>query len=164
MAATTENDVLCAYNETPTWKQTNQLTFEHIFARLGLCTITAPAGYTGSNLSVTVKPKVSGNYNLRTGAWSGTVNASGDVTITTSFDGGGSVNDIYLVPGRYTIKASYTLSKGTYSQDFSRSASVEVQPGKINLITATLPEGEATDLLFSVTVSPWTNCTLTPSF
>ena len=161
---TDATDVVCAYSASPTWKQVTPLTFSHVLARLGKCTITAPSGYTGSELSITVKPKVSGVYNLRTGSWSATSNAASFSTVTQSFDGGGSVNDIYLIPGRYTVYASYKLTKGTYSETFNRSASVDITAGKINLISATLPEGNATDVQFTVTVNPWTDNSITATF
>lgn len=162
--ASTDTDVLCAYLETPTWKTVNNLTFNHILARLGRCTITAPSGYEGSNLSITVKPKVSGTYNLRTSAWSNLTESSSAVTVTNTFSGGGSVNDIYLVPDSYTINASYTLTKGTYSETFSKTATVTLAAGRINQISATLPQGNATDLQFTVTVTPWTDNAITATF
>jgi hypothetical protein len=142
----------------------NQLTFNHVLTRLGKCTITQPSGYQGSNLRITITPKTSGTYNLRTGAWSATSNASSETLVTSSFDGGGSVNDIYLIPGRYTLNATYTLTKGTYTENFSKSATVRLDGGYINQISATLPEGNATDLQFTVTVTPWTNHSMTATF
>lgn len=162
--ASTGTDVVCAYSASPAWKEVNQLVFNHILARLGKCTITAPTDYTGSDLNITIRPKISGTYNLRTGAWSSTSEAVSNTTITNTFGGGGTVNDIYLLPGEYTINASYTLTRGTYSESFNSSATVELAAGKINLISGTLPAGNATDLQFTVTVTPWSNNSISANF
>lgn len=164
VSANTDTDVVCAYLDSPSWKSVNQLTFDHILARLGRCTITAPEGYTGSNLSITIKPMTGGTYNLRTASWSSQTEASSAVVVTNSFDGGGTVNDIYLIPGQYTLTAKYTLTKGTYSQSFTKTASVTVSAGCINLISATLPQGNATDIQFTVSVNEWTNHSITATF
>lgn len=164
IAANTNTDVLCAYLENPTWRAVNQLTFNHVLARLGQCTITEPDGYTGSNLSITLIPKTSGTYNLRTDSWSATNPAASDVTITTSFNGEGSINDIYLIPGRYTVTANYTLTKGTYTQSFTKTASVNLAKGCINQISATLPAGNASEIQFTVEVANWTDHAITANF
>ena len=68
VAASNATDVICAYMPVPTYKVRNTLSFEHVFARLGQVTVSAPASFAISNVSIKITPKVSGTYNLRTGA------------------------------------------------------------------------------------------------
>ncbi|MBP5675432.1 MAG: hypothetical protein J6W94_00260 [Bacteroidales bacterium] len=161
-------DVVCAYCENPSWKAENTLYMHHILARLGKCTISLPSGYNGSGLTVKITLNYSGTYNIRTAKWITSTPASSQVTIATAFGSSGNANDIYLLPGNYTLTATYTLTKGTgsgaYSETFTKTASVNLAPGMINLISATLPEGEATDIVFAVTVNPWTDYSITASF
>ncbi|MBO4585077.1 MAG: fimbrillin family protein [Bacteroidales bacterium] len=164
--ATTDDDVVCAYVASPTWNMSvTNLTFNHIFSRIGKCTITAPAGYTASGLSVTITPKTGGTYNLRTAQWSDVTTAS-STTLVTQFDDNNDI-DLYLIPDTYEIKANYTLSKGGdggYSESFSKKAYVILPAGQISNISATLPSGNEKEIVFSVTVTPWTTQTLNANF
>ena len=114
----------------------------------------APSGYTITNVSLALSAPVSGSYNLRTGAW-----IAGSA-IAQSLHAGS--NDVYVVPGTYTLTVNYTLSKGDYTERFSKSGSVTLEKGKINKISTTVPEGSATEIQFSVTIDPWTEIELTP--
>ena len=162
VAATNATDVVCAYLPSPTYKSTNTLAFQHIFARIGTMTFSQIEGYTISNISVYVTPRTGGTYNIRTGAgqtdgtgWSGI--SSGDAVNIAAQDPGSKSNDIYLVPGRYTLTASWVATKGAYSKVFSnKTCDVDIVAGNINNITASLT-GDATAISFSVTVSPWTS-------
>jgi hypothetical protein len=163
-----DTDVVCAYCQNPSWKAENTLYMNHILARLGKCTITLPSGYSGSGLTVKITPNTSGTYDIREAKWITSTPASSQVTIATTLGSSGNANDIYLLPGNYTLTATYTLTKGTgsgaYSQTFTKTASVNLAPGMINLISATLPEGEATDIVFAISVNPWTDYSITASF
>ncbi|MBO4341093.1 MAG: hypothetical protein J5835_06665 [Bacteroidales bacterium] len=159
VSATTK-DVVCAYLEEPAWGVENALTFEHIFARIGSVKINAPDGYTVSAITITLKPYVSGNYNLKTGEWSELAFPS--VSSVKTIASSASIlndNNLWIVPGTYTLTANYTLTKGSgdgsYSETFSKTADVDFLPGKITTIETTLPEGNATDIVFSVSVTPW---------
>lgn len=167
--ASSSNDVVCAFLGNPTFRSTNKLVFNHIFARVGSCRIYAPAKYSVSNLSVSVTPKVSGTYKLFSGnghndgtGWSNTSNGS-SVIIATGLD---SANDnmLFLVPGDYSISASYTLSIGDYSESFTKSANLRFLAGKINNISATLPQGNASEITFSVEITDWTTNDLQADF
>lgn len=155
-------DVVCAVLTAPEYKKSNKLDFQHIFARIGKCKISAPSGYTVSDLSVKITPKISGVYNLFAGnghtdgtGWTST-SASSPVTIATSL-GSETDNGLYIVPGVYKVTASYTLSVGAYSETFSKSSDISVVGGKINNISSSLPSGNATQITFSVNVSEWTD-------
>ena len=100
-----------------------------------------------------------GTYNLRTGAWSG-LSAASD-RACASFSGStssqSSSNDIWLVPGTYTISVSYTLTKGEYVVPFTKTGNVTLVAGKTNNISTTAVGGSASEIVFSVSLTPWSN-------
>ncbi len=116
--------------------------------------------YTITNISVTITPKTGGTYNLRTGAdqtdgtgWSAPT-VGEPVTIANTTPGTKS-NDLYLVPGSYTITAEWTATKGNYTKTFSgKTCSVDLVGGATNTITAQL-SGDAREVMFSVNVAAW---------
>lgn len=147
-------DIVAAYLPNPSYKTSNNLTFQHIFTRIGTIQVNAPSGYTITDVSLALSAPVSGTYNLRTGVW------TAGSAIAQSLHTG--TNDVYVVPGTYTLTVNYTLSKGDYTESFSKSGSVTLEKGKINKISTTAPEGSATEIRFSVTIEPWTEIELTP--
>lgn len=160
-------DVVCAYLPEPAYKMKNSLSFEHIFARVGQVTVTADDSYDISDVSVTIVPKTSGTYNLRTGAgkkdgtgWSETVASAGPSTIASAESiarGGSSVsmNDIYLIPGTYELTATWTAKRGEYVETFTgKTARVSLVAGEVNKLTTTL-SGHAAELEFGVEITPW---------
>lgn len=159
IAASNAHDIIAAYAASPTYKATNTLSFEHIFARLGSVTVSEVDGYTISGVTISIVPKVSGTYNLLSGAgqtdgtgWSATSDGAA-ATIANAV--GANSNDIYLVPGTYTLTASWTATKGEYTQSFSgMTVDVALVGGKTNNITAGLT-GDATEIRFDVSVTPW---------
>ena len=160
VAATNATDIVCAYAAAPSYKAKNTLSFEHIFARLGAVTVSAATGYTISNVSIKITPKTGGTYNLLTGAghtdgtgWSGL--ATGSETVIASATGS-NANDIYLVPGTYTLTASWTAARGLYTENIQNmQVDVNLTAGKINTISTTL-SGNAKEVVFSVNIAPWT--------
>ena len=147
-------DIVAAYLPDPSYKNSNNLTFHHIFTRIGTIQVNAPSDYTITDVSLALSAPVSGSYNLRTGAWSPGTSVSQSLNVGS--------NDVYVVPGTYTLTVNYTLSKGDYTDSFSKSGSVTLEKGKINKISTTVPEGSATEIRFSVTIDPWTEIELTP--
>jgi len=169
VSASNVTDVVCAFLDSPTYKASNELTFNHIFARVGTCTITAPSDYTVSGLTVKITPKTGGTYNLYTGngktdgtGWSSTSN--GTITAIATSTGSTADQGMYLVPGSYTLSASYTLTKGDYSQSFNKTATVSLLAGKINNISSTLPAGNAADIVFTVSITDWSAKAVTANF
>ena len=171
VAASNATDVVCAYLPEPTYKVRNVLSFEHIFARLGQVTVSASASYAISNVSISITPKVSGTYNIRTGAgktdgagWSGTVNGSAAVIAARAAELARSgnfsqANDIYLVPGTYTISATWTATAPGYSETFSnKTQEISITAGKVNKITTTLG-GRGTEIEFGVEIAAWDETT-----
>ena len=171
VAASNATDVICAYLPEPTYKVRNVLSFEHIFARLGQVTVSASASYAINDVSISITPKVSGTYNLRTGAgktdgtgWSGTVNGSAAVIAARAAELARSgnfsqANDIYLVPGTYTISATWTATAPGYSETFSnKTQEISITAGKVNKITTTLG-GRGTEIEFGVEIAAWDETT-----
>lgn len=176
-------DVVCAYLPSPTYHETNLLTFEHIFARLGSVKVKAGEGYTISNVSIKITPKVSGVYNIRVGStapgantdggWSSTVSGTQTEIFNPSLTIAPGVsqqkaNDIFLVPGLYSVTCTWTATKGDYTETFTRTDNnVLLEKGKVNNLTAKVkneggtPGGEgimtgnAKEIEFTVTITPW---------
>ena len=164
ISASNEHDIICAYKGDATYKSVNTLAFDHIFARLRTVTVSMIAPYTISNMSIMITPKVSGTYNLYTGSgqtdgtgWSSTVDGTAVNIATAAFSEGVSTtnNDIYLVPGTYTLSATWTATKDNYTQTFTnKTMDVALVAGKTNNITASLT-GDGTEIKFGVNVSAW---------
>ena len=71
---------------------------------------------------------------------------------------------MYLVPGSYTLTVSYTLTKGDWTQNFTKSASVTLVGGKINNISGTASGGNASEISLSVSLTPWGSNNITADF
>lgn len=184
MAADYDKDVVCAYlpfnGESSNFKIKNQLAFKHIFARVAGVTVTAADDCAISNITISiVNAKTGGVYNLRTGdgqtdgtGWSDKLPATGDKEIyahaaaiaSGSNDATGSTydnttNSLFLVPGAYTLKASWTASVDDYSQTYTNKTStgtINIVGGKVNSISVNLT-GDASKLEFSVSLAEWTS-------
>ena len=143
VSATNTTDVVCAYLTNGTYKTKNTLTFEHIFARFGRVDVVAESGYTISNISIRITPKTGGTYNLRTGAgktdgtgWSSVTTGSATVVANAT---GANGNDIYLVPGTYEVKATWTATQsGTSITYTDKVVSVPIVGGKTNVVSIVL--------------------------
>ena len=174
VSATASNDIVCAYLANPSYKAPNILAFKHIFARLGTVTIAEPdKGYSFKSITVTLTPIKGGTYSIKDGygkadasGWSGT--STGTMLTIASAQGINAASDEYLVPGKYTLKATYTLKKDLYEESFTKTGSVDILGGKINNISASLPTPEsgagAVDIIFTVSVAAWENADVNASF
>ena len=131
--AVNDRDVVGAFLESPRYKEKNNLTFRHLFARLGRFTVTAEEGKTLSDVDIRLTPRSGGYYDLRNGTWS-RITVEDPVCVSPSGEGM-KVNDLYLVPGTYTLTASWTVWKRGF-------------PTRKERVTAdiTLPPGEVTDV------------------
>ena len=160
ISASNAHDIVVAYMSSPTYKAVNTLNFKHIFARLKNVTVTASAGYTLSDIDIKITPKTGGTYNLYAGAgqtdgtgWSSLT--SGPATSIADVEPGTQVNDIYLVPGTYTLTASWTATKGAYSEEFAeKRVDVPLVAGKTSNIAVNLT-GNAEELQLTVGVTEW---------
>lgn len=167
ISASNTTDAVCAYLPTPAYRVKNTLTFEHIFARIGKVTVTAQGGYTISNLSMTLTPKVRGTYNLRMGSghtdgtgWSDTTDGS-PVTVCSHAAAIGpsesyeQENDVWLVPGTYVLSASWTATKDNYSERIrGAETTVDLAAGKVNALAANIV-GNASAISLGVSLTAW---------
>ena len=135
--ASNATDVVCAYLSSPTYNTKNTLSFEHIFARLCRVDIVAASGYTLSNISLRITPKTGGTYNLRTKEWSSVATGS---TTTIASATGANYNDIFCVPGIYSITASWvaTDASGVSVTHTNEVCNVPLLAGKTNNISCVL--------------------------
>jgi len=143
ITASNDLDVVVAYKTDATYKSTNSLSFSHIFGQIGSVTVQADEGFKASditNISITLSPKTSGTYNIRTGAWSGITTGSA-TTIANSTPGTKS-NALMLIPGTYTVSCSWTC-KG---KDFEGSGDIVFNAGEMKNINMSL--GGERDLTF----------------
>ncbi len=169
-------DVIVGYLASPGYKQVNTLTMEHVFARVNAVTMKADAGCTVSGLKLSLKPVTSGTFNLKSNDWTsrGTAgsdsyllgSASSGVNITTA---GGTAsktdNDVWLLPGSYTLTCSYTITKGAATKSYTRTASVAFVRGmKNNLVlpgtakdqpNLKFDDDDISEIAFGVEVTPW---------
>ena len=143
VSATNTTDVVCAYLTDGTYKTKNTLTFDHIFARLGRVDVVAETGYTISGISIRMTPKTGGTYNLRTGAgqtdgtgWSSVTTGSSTVVANKT---GANANDVYLVPGSYTLTATWTATQSGASVTYTNmEVDIVVVGGKTNVVSVVL--------------------------
>ena len=157
LSASNGTDVVCACAPNPVFQETVTLSFQHIFARLGNVTVRAGGGYTLSSISIRITPLTGGTYNMRSGAWSGI--SLGSATAIANAQAGTRANDLWLVPGTYTLSLSWTASKGGSSHGFSGiTTQVTLQAGKRNHLDITLFGGEPVEL--SCSLDDWDTQTL----
>lgn len=176
--ANANTDIVVDYIATPTFKAANNATLEHIFAQVGTVKVKVKAGYKAENIRISLQPKTSGTYNLKTDTWtpgnagSATYilgSASAGVNITAE---GGSAqssdNDLWLVPGAYVLTATYTITKDAFSKSYSKTATVTLVQGKNNNIGPITSgnveqpnigpnDDDVAEIEFNVTVTPWSD-------
>lgn len=144
-------DVVVAYlpYAASTYKVKNQLVFNHIYARIGAIAVNKPSGYDSiSNVSLALSAPVGGTYNIKTSTWTSKGTAAAQTLVVGS-------NDVYVVPGTYDLSVAYTLTKGDYVESFTKHANVDIQEGKINSITATAPNGNDAEIVFTIKITDW---------
>lgn len=163
VSASNATDVVCAVLADPDYCTTNVLSFQHIFARLGNVTVSAAANYTLSDVSILIKPQVSGTYDLYAGnghndgtGWSSLV-AGEEVNIAPATPGT-LANNLWLVPGTYRIIANWTASWDDYSKRFEYyAADIQVRAGAVNNLSITLGGDSGPGVKFGMSVSPFTD-------
>ena len=152
--ANNNTDVIAGRSASATTSTTPSVTLGHIFARTGSFSISSNQGYTVSNAAWKIVGKsdingTAGTYNLTTAAWTAaSTKLTTETTVTSS-------SDLYLIPGTYTIKCTYTLAKGDYTNSFTSSQDVTLVAGKVNNITATVSKNPASGITISVSLTAW---------
>lgn len=166
-------DVVAEYKSNASYRQSNNLVFDHILCQLATVTMKAPEGYTVNNLTVTIVPVFNGVYNMVTNTWQvGTPAATATTIFSANLTEGGqatsSDNDLWLLPGRYQVHASYTLVKGEFSKEYTKSAYVDLVQGVNNHLRLPGPnhdqpnipgpdQGDEVEVAFTVEVTPWSD-------
>lgn len=155
MTVANNNTDIVAGRTASSSSTTPSVTLNHIFARTGSLTCNAQSGYTISGVSWKIYGSSSdiqgtaGTYNMKSQSWTA---ASTKLTSETAIT---STSDMYLIPGTYTIKVSYTLTKGDYSQSFTKTGTVSLTMGKVNNISCTAIGGGASEIVLSVSLTAW---------
>ena len=137
VSASNDVDVVCAYRTGNAYKSKNTLTFGHIFARLGTVTVVPVPGYVLTDIVIGLTPKTGGTYNLRTGEWADVTMGSATTIASAS---GENTNDLWLVPGDYTLTASWTardLGGNTVSYS-GKTAGITLNQGSVNAVAIAL--------------------------
>ena len=139
---------------------TPSVTLSHIFARTGSLSLSAgTTGYTLSNISWKIVGKstingTAGTYNVGTGTWaSATTKLTTETALTNS-------SDMYLIPGTYTLKVTYTATVGDYSTTETKTQDIILTGGKINNISGTISLSPRTPISISVTLTAWDSVTI----
>ena len=153
MAVDNSMDVVAGWTASATDSNTPSVTLNHIFARTGTLTLNLPYGYSASGVSWSIKGNgaltgTAGTYNLSTGAWTAS-SASLDYTTITS----GS--DLYLLPGDYDVKITFTATRGGFSKTYTQVGTVTMEAGKRNNITASSSSDDSTEIIISLSLTPW---------
>lgn len=170
LSATNDTDIVCSLMMLPNFGTKNNINFEHIFARLGDVVITPASGYTISNVQVSITPNTGGTYSIKEGygktnsvGWSNITSGS-PMQISSGTCPSTKANDIYLVPGNYTLTASWQANINEYERVYTnKTVDVQLVRGKVNIINATLG-GNAEEVKFSVNVFPWENYNVNATF
>ena len=159
--ATNTTDVVCGISD---YSDSNNpsVQLKHIFARTGSLTCQAQSGYSISGVSWEIIGSseingTSGTFDIGKEQW---ISASVKLNSYTSLN---SSSDMYLIPGTYTMRVSYTLEKGDYRQSFTKTGNVTLEGGKINNISCTASGGAAQEIVLSLSLSGWNTTILTPT-
>lgn len=137
IVAANDRDIVGAFLESPQYKSRNNLAFKHLFARIGRFTVTAEEGKTVSDVDIRLTPRSGGYYDLRHGTWS-RITVEDPVCISPSGEGTRE-NDLYLVPGTYTLTASWTVWKRGFStRKEGFTADISLPAGEITDISTVL--------------------------
>ena len=164
-------DIVAEYLAGANYRSANNLVFDHILCQLATVTMKAPAGFAVNGLTVKIVPVYMGTYNMASNAWTLGSPASQEVTIFSgNLDEGGQAtsddNDLWLLPGRYEVVASYTIVKGDFSKEYSKRAYVDLVQGQNNHLRLPGPnhdepnipepgDDEFKEITFTVEVTPW---------
>ena len=132
---------------------TPSVVLNHIFARTGTFTCNTQSGYTISNVSWTIMSSGSvtgtaGTYDMASQSWTSRSSALAETAVSSG-------SDLFLLPGQYTVKVTYTLTKGDYVATFTKSGAVTLVAGKVNNISCTAVGGNATEIVIACSLTAW---------
>lgn len=163
--ASNENDVVVGKQTSN--NSTVAVELQHIFARTGTLTVTAPDGYSfvGDPTWTIVGngdiQGMRGTFNASSWTWTEANSRLNSPTAITSS------SDFYLIPGTYTLTVTYTLTDGVNwtKADIVNSADVTIVMGHINNITGVVTDGGgASDINLVVTLADWETHNINATF
>ena len=117
---------------------------DHIYARTGSVTLNVPEGLTVTNITWNIGSHdattgFKGTYDIDGGTWT----PDGNLT-SRQFTGN---SNYYLIPGLYDISLSYSVKvEGGTSQSVTRNGTVNLERGKVNNLSASVPDIVEKDL------------------
>lgn len=134
-------DLVYAVNSAPAFRTVNSLSFAHAFGRVGDITFRLPEGYSATIVSATMTLSRGGVFSVKEGSWT-TPAAQEAVAL-------GADNDVFAVPGAYSLDIVYTYTDGTApATTVSCSDDVYIAAGMINNIA--VQTGKAFSYILSV--------------
>ena len=154
MTVANNNTDVIAGRTAQSTSATPAVTLNHIFARTGTLTCNTQSGYTISGVSWKIVGKSAingsaGTFNMKSQSWTAaSTKLTSDTAITSS-------SDMYLIPGTYTIKVTYTLTRGDWTGTFTKQGDVTLVAGKKNNITCTAIGGAASQIVLSLSLTAW---------
>lgn len=142
-----DQDVIVASNASPTWGVRCPLEFSHILTRIGTLSVVPSGDFTVSGVTAKILlPRTVGTYSFD-GTWSALSGAEYEAVSA-------GANNIWLIPGTYTLDISYTLTGDLGSMPCHGTAEITLDAGDVNNITATV--GETVSVTVSASVDSWT--------
>lgn len=122
-------DIIWASLASPGYRQTNNLSFSHLYARIGELTLNAPHGMRATLKSAVIYASSEGVFDMNKAAWH-SVSEKKEIRLDAS-------NDVWVIPGSCEISITYDITNGTMlQQNLVRSGSAEFTGNAVNNITA----------------------------
>ena len=98
---TNKKDAVCSHLSTPSHPGINPLTFKHVFAKIGNVLVEVKPGCIIAGVTVSLSPKTSGKYDLKTEEW--TILNEEEPTIIATTTPGCMTDNLILIPGEYEL-------------------------------------------------------------
>lgn len=161
---TNAQDIVCASLPSPVYAASNALVCDHVFSKLGDVTVTGScSGYIIGDLTVKLTDvRTGGVYHLRSGSWTGTSGTDWTIVpyvggfLSSSSYASAAMKGTYLIPGTYSLSASYNVytTSWVWCDYVGKSAAVTFAPGVASNLNITLPINAMSPSV-SVTVAQW---------
>ncbi|MBO4340265.1 MAG: hypothetical protein J5835_02400 [Bacteroidales bacterium] len=151
-----DDDVVYCFLASPGYKSMNNITLSHALARIDAVWVEALNDYTLSNVSVTITPYLpqqGTTFNPKDYTWDN-IAASGAVELTNGSEGK-TTNDFMFVPGSYSLTASWTATKGTYTENLNSTSGNYMFDGGFKTDIVCKLGGNAMDVVTSINVKSW---------
>lgn len=132
-----DSDIVYATLENPIYRSDNSLYFNHIYARIGTVSVSAPAEFDIKFVSATISCPTGGTFNLRSGKWE-SLDSPSALNLSSS-------NDKWVVSGSYVIDIVYDITlQDTEYPNQNISGKINLEAGCLNNISAQIIGPEET--------------------